>query len=190
MGYTIRAAIALAACLCLFTPFALAENTQPPADTDENVVGEIVAQPILVTHELAEAYRGYQLAQLRWQQYRFVDLPRQRQQLDGQVRLLEAEIQVLRRRARDYRPFLQVGRYSPVRTAAENDRLSLLATEQALRFARDEQTNLMRYSRQTAQWFQLEVLRAATEVKQQLAKAYRGDVPRPMAETFTSVTTR
>ncbi|MEM8945708.1 MAG: hypothetical protein AAGD11_11035 [Planctomycetota bacterium] len=120
--------------------------------------------PLVLTPELIDAHREYQLAQLRWQKYRFQEQPRQRKLLDQQVGLAEAEIRVLRRRIRDYRPFLQVGRYSPARTAAENDRLALLATEQELRLLRDERINQMRYRRQTNQLYQLEVLRTAAKV--------------------------
>ena len=122
--------------------------------------------PVVVTPELIEAHHAYQLAQLRWQQYRFVELPRQRRFLDDQVRLSESAIRVLERRLRDYRPLLLAGRYSPVRTAAENDRLTLQSTKQALRQLKTERINLMRYSRQNAQLYRLDVLRHAARVRQ------------------------
>lgn len=140
-----------------------------------DVVREATTAPITrtpkLTPELIEAHHAYRLAQLRWQQYRFVELPRQRQLLDGQVRLLDSELSVLKRRQRDYRPFLQVGRYSPVRTAAENDRIAQQAGELQLRQLKDERINLMRYSRQNAQLYQLEVLRTAARVRQIVAEA-------------------
>jgi len=131
----------------------------------EQVTGETLPAPIVITAELVEAHHAFQLAQLRWQKYRFVELPRQRQLLDDQVRLAESEVRVLRRRLRDYRPFLQVGRYSPVRTAAENNRLSLQAVEQNARQLKNEQINLMRYSWQNSQLYQLDVLRTAARVR-------------------------
>ena len=141
------------------------------AEVSEEVAGGALPAPIVVTPELVEAHHAYQLAQLRLQQYRFVELPRQRQLLDGQVQLSESGIRVLRRRLRDYRPFLQVGRYSPVRTAAENDRLALEAAELELKLLRTERINLMRFSRQQSQLRQLEVLRTAIRVQQLMAVA-------------------
>ncbi len=152
-------------------------------ETPEEVVGEAVPTPIAMTPkltpeltpkltpELIEAYHAYQLAQLRWQQYRFVELPRQRQLLDGQVRLLDSELSILKSRQGNYRPFLQVGRNSLVRTVAENSRLMLLATEQEMQLLKDERINFMRYSRQNAHLYQLEVLRTAARVRQIVAEA-------------------
>jgi len=133
-------------------------------EASEKVVGVALPAPIVITPELVEAHQAYQLAQLRWQQYRFVDLPRQRQLLKDQLRLGESEIQVLKRRKRDYRPFLLVGQYSPVRNDAEDNQLALLAVEQQVRLLRTERINLMRYSRQNARLYQLEVLRSAARV--------------------------
>lgn len=152
--------------VCCTTPLVAQE-----AETSEQVSGEKLPSPMVVTPELIEAHHAYQLAQLRLQQYRFVELPRQRQLLNNQVRQSEAEIRVLRRRVRDYRPFLQVGRYSPARTAAENDRLALLAVEQQLKLLRTERINLMRYSRQNSQLYQLDVLRTAARVLELSAAA-------------------
>lgn len=118
-----------------------------------------------VSLELIDAHRAYQAAKLRMHQYRFVSLPQQRQRLDQQSKLAEAEITVLERRLRDYQPFLRVGDYSPVRTAAENHQLALLATEQRLRQIKDSRIALLRLSRQQSQLYQLDVLRAATRRK-------------------------
>ncbi|NOZ38753.1 MAG: hypothetical protein GXP24_00830 [Planctomycetes bacterium] len=137
----------------------------------EEVASETTSAPITITPELVEAHHAYQLAQLRWQRYRFAELPRQRQRLDDQVRLLESELQVLKRRLRDYRPFLQVGRYSPVRTAAENNRLALQATEQQLKLLKHERIHLMRFSHQNTRLYQLDVLRTAARVRQIVAEA-------------------
>ncbi len=134
--------------------------------SEEEVATAPLPPAVVITPELVEAHYQFQLAQLRLQQYRHVELPRYRKLLDSQVRLSESEIQVLQRRVRDYRPFLQVGRYSPVRTAAENDRLALQATEAQLQQLRDQRLNLMRYSRQQSQLYQLEVLRAAARIQQ------------------------
>ena len=155
----------LIACLSWLTHGVQAEEFA------EQVAGEAVANPVVITPELVEAHHAYQLAQLRWQQYRFVELPRQRQLLDAQVRLGESEAKVVKRRLRDYRPFLQVGRYSPVRPAAENDSLALQAAEQQLKLLKNERINLMRYSRQNAQLYQLDVLRTAARVREVLADA-------------------
>ena len=142
-------------------------------DAAEEVVGEKLPEPIVITPELVEAHQEYQLAQLRWRQYRFVDLPRQRQLLDDQLRFSEAQVRVLRRRQRDYRPFLQIGRFNAVETAAEDNRLALLAVEQDVRQLRLERINLMRFSRHHAQQYQLDVLRTAARVQQVMAAAQR-----------------
>ena len=157
-------------------------STGSAAKAAEEVVGEPVAAPIAITPEITpeitseiiEAHHAYQLALLRWQQYRFVELPRQRQMLDGQSRLLDSEISILKRRQRDYRPSLRAGRHSPLLTDAENNRLVLQVTEQRLKLLKNEQINLMRYSRQNAQLYQLDVLRAAARVRQLVAKVRQG----------------
>lgn len=135
-------------------------------ETYELVEG--VAEPAkpVITPELIEAHQAYRMAKLRLQQYRFVDLPRQRRRLDDQVRLLELEVRVLKRRLRDYRPFLQVGRYSPVRNASEDYSLVLEVAEQELRKLKNERIELMRFSRQNARIYELEVLRRAAQVRQ------------------------
>lgn len=141
--------------------------------SSEEVAGEALPPAIVITPELVEAHQAYQLAQMRWQQYRFVDLPRQRQLLNDQLRFGEEQLKVLRRRNRDYRPFLRVGEYSPVRTAAEDNRLALLAVEQDVRRLRLERINLMRFSRHDARQYQLDVLRTAARVQQVMAEAER-----------------
>jgi len=137
----------------------------------EKVIEKVVPAPVVITSELALAYQDYQLAQLRWQQYRFVELPRQRQLLDGQARLLDKELQVLKRRLRDDRSFFRVGRFSPVQTAAENNRLTLQATEQQRKILKNEQIYLLRYSRQNGQLYQLEVQRTAVRLRKILTAA-------------------
>lgn len=150
---------------------AAPQSSQAEEVETEVVQGEALPAPIVLTPELIEAHHAYQFAQLRWQQYRFQELPQKRQLLDQQIRSSEAAIQVLKRRIRDYRPFLQVGRYSPVRTAAENDRLALLTVEQELKLLRTQRINLMRFQRQNSQLYQLDVLRTASRVLQLSAEA-------------------
>ncbi len=155
------------------TPLAAQAEEATEESTAEEVQAAPLPAPIVLTPELIEAHHAYQLAQLRWQKYRFHQLPLQRQSLDQQVRDSEAAIRVLKRRLRDYRPFLQVGRYSPVRTAAENDELALQTLEQELSLLRTERINLMRFSRQNSQLYQLDVLRTAARVLQLSAEAQR-----------------
>jgi len=134
---------------------------------EETVVGVPVVQTIptqIVTLELIQAHQEYQLAKLRRQEYRFVTLPRQRRNLDNQIRFAKAEIVVMQRRLRDFRPFLRVGDYSAVRTAAEEHRLGLLVAEQRLQQLKGERLGLMRLTRQQNQLYQLEVLHAATRL--------------------------
>ena len=118
----------------------------------------------IVTVDLIRAHREYQLAKLRMHEYRYVALPRQRRDLDDQINSTKAEIAVLRRRLRDYRPFLQVGQYSPARTAAENHQLGLIAAEQRLRQLQDDRLGLFRLTRQNNQIYRLDVLEAATRL--------------------------
>lgn len=119
---------------------------------------------ILVTPELIQANIDYELAKMQLQQYRLVTLPEQRRSLDEQIRLTHAELQVLQRRLIDYKPFLEVDEYSPVRNAAENHYLAILATKSHLRSLRDARINQMRYTRQNYQLLRLNVLKAATKI--------------------------
>lgn len=154
------------------SPSALAEQ----ATNDEVAVSEPQtpqAARIVVTPELVEAHYAHQLALARWRQFRYRDMHRERRLLDDEVQLSRAEIRVLQRRLRDYQPFLQVGRHSPARTAAENDQLALLYTQQALRQQEDARLDQIRERRQTVQLLELEVLHAALKYRQVLAEAPR-----------------
>lgn len=152
---------------------------------EETFIGVSVAEaasPQALTLELIQAHHDYQLAKFRRHEYRFVTLPQQRRALDNQIKFAEAEIAILHRRLRDYRPFLQVGRYSPVQTAAENHRLALIAAEQRLGQFKAAQVGLLRLTRQRNQLYQLDVLRAATRFAQarralELRQTGGGDAP-------------
>jgi hypothetical protein len=128
---------------------------------EEQVEGQLV-----LTSELVEAQYALQLARLQVREYQFVTLPATRRALDDQVELAETEIAVLSRRLRDYEPFLRVGEYSPVRTAAESFSLSYVAAEQRLRQLQDARIDLMRSTRQQYTLYNLQVLHAMTRVAQ------------------------
>ncbi len=125
---------------------------------------EQVERRQVIAPELVEAYYGLQSARRQVHEYQFVTLPAARRALDQEKRFAQAEIQILRSRLRDYRPFLRVGEYSPVRTAAHSHRLSLLAAEGRLRQVQDEQIALMRSRRQQSRLYNLEVLHAAAQL--------------------------
>ena len=152
-------AIGLTAASLLFTGLS--------TNAEEAVVGvetPSVPQGQVVTVDLIAAHREYQLAKLRMHEYRFVTLPRQRRFLDDQMEATRAEIALLHRRLRDYRPFLQVGQYSPVRTAAESHHLALIAAKQRLRQLEDERIAQLRLGRQQKEIYRLEVLQAAVRM--------------------------
>lgn len=150
-----------------------ANATAEQASNDGAATGEEQSVRIVLTPELVEAHYAHQLALARWRQYRYREMHSERRLLDDEIRLSKAEIQVLERRLRDYQPFLQVGRHSPVRTAAENDQLALLYIRQALRQQQDARLDQIRERRQTAQLYELEVLHAALKYRQALAEAPR-----------------
>ena len=136
---------------------------------------EAIPSGQIVTLELIDAHREYQAARMRLQEYRFVKLPQQRLLLDQHAKLTKTEIVMLKRRLHDYEPFLSVGEYSPVRTAAESHRLALLAAEQRLRQIEDGQRALLRLNRQQSQLYRLDVLRAATRIALE-----RGEIARSL----------
>jgi|GEM_PF-1647141 len=173
MRYRVLTAMLLASAASCLAQSSHAQQTSLPSPAAEQVQGEAISGAVVITPELVQAYQAYKIAQLRWQQYRWVELPRQRQLLDHQIQQLSAQVRVFKRRVSDYRPFLQVGRYSPVRTAAENDRLTLQATEQALRQLKSERIGFVRLSRQNAQLYELDVLQSAVNVRQAMAQAPR-----------------
>lgn len=125
---------------------------------------EQVQGVVVITPELIEAQYALQLAQAKVRDYQFVELPAMRRELDNQVELAETEIAILSGRLRDYRPFLRVGEYSPVRTAAESHYLALRAAEQRLEQLKDARIALVRNTRQQFTLYNLEVLHAATRV--------------------------
>lgn len=118
-----------------------------------------------LTPELVDAYREYALARQQLIRYRQVTLPLKRQMLTDATEQTQLELAVLNRRLTDYRPFLAVGDYSPVRTAAENDFLNRNLTTQRLRQLQDEEIALMRFSGETDELYQYDVLRAALRVR-------------------------
>ena len=177
---TLTATIAIT--LCTFA-LSNAQAEQP----SEPVEGKPIPHVIQITPELVQAHLQHQRAVLKWHQFQYVELPRQRRLLDDQVRLLETEIALLKRRARDYRPVLRVGRYSPAQTAAENNQLSLQYAESQLRLLKDERLQHARLSRQQARLCQLEAIRAATVVNLMINAARNSTAPQPAADTFTRV---
>lgn len=141
--------------------------TAARAEEQEEVEGRL-----LITPELVEAHIAYKAAQARVRNYQHVALPQARRGLNEQIRLAETEIAILNRRLRDYRRFLRVGEYSPVRTAAESHLLALRAAEGRLRLLKDDRIALMRTTRQQYDFQNLEIVRAAAhyaQVRRQLA---------------------
>ena len=132
----------------------------------EEVVGKTVGGPSAITPELVQAHYDFQLAQLRLQQYRRVTLPQQRRQLNESIRYTDREVLLLKRRLRNYRPFLLVDEFSPVRTATDSHQLTLLAAQARSRHLRDARIHQMRFSRQNDQLLQLELLKAAAQLAQ------------------------
>lgn len=119
---------------------------------------------IVLTPELVDAYRDYALARQQLIEYRQVTLPMKRQALADATVQTRLELAVLNRRLADYRPFLRVGDYSPVRTAAENDFLTRNLTAQQLKQLQEADLALMRYSGEADELYQYDVLRAAVRV--------------------------
>jgi hypothetical protein len=126
---------------------------------------ETVATGWQLTPELVDAYREYAIARQQLIQYRQVTLPLKRQMITDATAQTRLEIAVLNRRLRDYQPFLVVGDYSPVRTAAENDLLTRNAAAQRLRQLQDADIALMRFSGESDELYQYDVLRAALRVR-------------------------
>jgi len=122
-----------------------------------------VATPVVVSPELIEAYRDLQLAQIELRQYRFVELPRQRRWIADQITLAEVQARELNRRVQDYRPSLQFrSDNTPLRNAAENNRLELLATQQRLRQLKNQRIQLWRIGREEYRLRSLQVTLEAT----------------------------
>ncbi len=117
----------------------------------------------VVSPQLIEVYRSWQLAQIELRQYRFVELPRQRRWLDDQITLAEVQARELHRRVQDYRPALQFrSDNTPIRNAAENYRLELLATQQHLQRLKNQRIQLWRIAREEYRIRSLQVTVEAT----------------------------
>ena len=149
----------------LFACIAFSFSLLSSAHAAEEIEGRVV-----ITSELVEAHMAYKAAQARVRNYQHIVLPNARRGLDEQIRLTQTEINILRGRLRDYRRFLRVGEYSPVRTAAESHLLALVAAEQRLRQLQDDRIALMRTTRQQFDQQNLEIVRAAAR----LAEVRRG----------------
>ena len=126
---------------------------------------ETVATGWRLTPELVDAYREYAIARQQLIHYRQVTLPLKRQTIADAMGQTQLEIAVLNRRLTDYQPFLAVGDYSPVRTAAENDLLTRNVAAQRLRQLQDADIALMRFSGESDELYQYDVLRAALQVR-------------------------
>jgi hypothetical protein len=137
----------------LFSSFASAQENLPSTPA-----------AVVLTPELVDAYRDYALARQQLIEYRQVTLPMKRQALADVSAQTRLELAVLNRRLGDYRPFLRVGDYSPVRTAAENDFLTRNLTAQQLKQLQEADLALMRYSGEADELYQYDVLRAAVQV--------------------------
>jgi hypothetical protein len=124
-----------------------------------------------LTPELVDAYRDYAIARQQLIYYRQVTLPMKRQMVSDATAQTKLEIAVLNRRLNDYQPFLAVGDYSPVRTAAEDVLLTRNAAAQRLRQLQDADLALMRYSGENDELYQYDVLRAVVRVRAAQAAA-------------------
>ena len=158
--------------VCFISVLACTFTVTYAEETREQVADQTTLKSIVITPELVQAHSDFQLARLHLQQYRHVTLPQQRRQLNENIKLADQEIKLLKRRLRNYRPFLQVDEFSPVRTAADSHRLALTAAQSQSRQLRDARINQMRFTRQNYQLLQLELLKAAT----QLAEVQRASV--------------
>jgi hypothetical protein len=125
-----------------------------------------------LTPELVDAYREYTLARQQLIRYRQVILPMKQRAAANAVDQTRLEIAVLNRRLRDYEPVLRLGEFTPVQTAAENDLLTRNLAVQRLRQLQDDDIALMRFSGETDELYQYDVLRAALRVR--LAQAALG----------------
>ena len=78
----------------------------------------------------AEAPRAPTAAELQLHQYLYVDFPRCIQSLANERELADAELDFLRARVDNYRPFRSFKQYSPAYTADRSWQLALLAAQQ------------------------------------------------------------
>jgi hypothetical protein len=147
----------LACCFVLLLPFV--------SRAQEPVTG------YQLTPELVDAYRDYAIARQQLIYYRQVALPMKRQLVSDATAQTKLELAVLNRRLTDYGPFLAVGDYSSVRTAAENDLLTRNLAAQRLRQLEDADLALMRFGGETDELYQYDVLRAAIRVRAAQAAA-------------------
>lgn len=124
-----------------------------------------------LTTELVDAYRDYAIARQQLIYYRQVTLPMKRQMVSDATAQTKLELAVLNRRLNDYQPFIAVGDYSPVRTAAEDVLLTRNAAAQRLRQLEDADLALMRFSRENDELYQYDVLRAFVRIRAAQAAA-------------------
>jgi hypothetical protein len=124
-----------------------------------------------LTTELVDVYRDYAIARQKLIHYRQVILPMQRQMVSDATAQTKLEIAVLNRRLTDYAPFLAVGDYSPVRTAAEDVLLTRNLATQRLGQLQDADLALMRFSGESEELYQYDVLRAVVRVRAAQAAA-------------------
>lgn len=124
-----------------------------------------------LTPELVDAYRDYAIARQQLIYYRQVTLPMKRQMVSDATAQTKLEIAVLNRRLTDYAPFLAVGDYSPVRTAAENELLTRNLAAQRLRQLQEADLAPMRFSGENDELYQYDVLRAVVRVRAAQAAA-------------------
>jgi len=157
---------------CCWLLFALSSWCSTSSAAGVGEVGELpeplpqtapVAPAISV--DLVDAMVEWETARQQLIEYRQITLPSKRRALDDAIRQAEAELRIVNRRIRDYRPFLRVGDYSAVRLDAEYADMGRMEIEQELRELREARIHLMRFSHQTDQLYQLELLRAALRVR-------------------------
>ncbi len=120
---------------------------------------------VTLTPELVNAYHELAIARQRLIYHRQVSLPQQQRALEDASRLSAAQILVLRRRLVDYEPFLAVGDYSAVRSAAEYDWLSLLSEQRKLRELREQELAEMQFRGEKDDLYVYDILRAAMRIR-------------------------
>lgn len=101
------------------------------------------ADPYLTA--VADAQRAVQCAQQELLLYRQVEFPRQVRQLNAAIELTKAEIDILRRRLREYAPFDKFQTGKPLVVTTDATRLHLLDARQRLADLEAERAVLYRY---------------------------------------------
>lgn len=124
----------------------------------------VEAERASLSAAIADAARDLEIAQLRLRRYDRVEYPSTLRQLESQIKLAQAELEIWRHRVAEYAPFDRWVGSAPMLITLDDARLNVLRYERALGDLRDDRDALEHSRRDQLRLFELEAQSAAARL--------------------------